>query len=360
MGDRPHLGDRRGGDLAQVAAAAGSGAARRRRARAGAGRRPGGASAARSRAPRRRSPPPRGRRRARRGSPRAARGWRGCWSAGVRSSCEASATKSRCAWIICWVSARAASSSRSIWSRVVASSATSSSDSGIGSRREGSRVAVISRAAAVSEEIGRIARPATATPGQRGHDRAADHAEGEEEPELVQGRPRARRGCARTGRRSAPWSRARSRAAARRRRSGPPRGHVSGTGGPRSGAPRRLQSRRSRRRRRCARRRRRSSNSVDEIVAAGLPVESRALGLRRWRSWLATLSRSWRKSSLTRSVARRPTTSAKATRITRVSPRRDAREAPAHGPAARGDERQARAPRGPAGVQPSPPAARRT
>ena len=83
---------------------------------------------------------------------------------GVRSSCEASATKSRWAWIICWVSERAASSSRSISSSVLASSATSSEDSGIGRRREGSRVVAISRAAAVSEEIGRIARPATASP----------------------------------------------------------------------------------------------------------------------------------------------------------------------------------------------------
>ena len=83
---------------------------------------------------------------------------------GVRSSCEASATKSRCAWIIASVSERAASSSRSICSSVRASSATSSSDSGIGIRRDGSRVVAISRAAVVSEEMGRIARPATASP----------------------------------------------------------------------------------------------------------------------------------------------------------------------------------------------------
>jgi hypothetical protein len=36
--------------------------------------------------------------------------------------------------------------------------------SGIGRRREGSRVVAISRAAAVSDEIGLIARPATRTP----------------------------------------------------------------------------------------------------------------------------------------------------------------------------------------------------
>ena len=47
-----------------------------------------------------------------------------------------------------------------------ASSATSSSVAGIGIRREGSRVVAISRAAAVSDEIGRIARPATASPAE--------------------------------------------------------------------------------------------------------------------------------------------------------------------------------------------------
>ena len=85
---------------------------------------------------------------------------------GVRSSCEASATNSRWACTICWVSDLAASSWRSISSRVVVSSAISSSLLGRGSRREGSRVVAISLAAAVSAAIGLIARPATARPAR--------------------------------------------------------------------------------------------------------------------------------------------------------------------------------------------------
>ena len=54
----------------------------------------------------------------------------------------------------------------SISSSVRASSATSSSVSVSGRRSDGSRVAAILRAAAVSEEIGRIARPATASPAR--------------------------------------------------------------------------------------------------------------------------------------------------------------------------------------------------
>ena len=83
---------------------------------------------------------------------------------GVRSSCDASATNSRCNCIICSVSDRAASSSRSIWSSVRASSPTSSSRSGSGIRCEGSRVVAIERAVLVSVAIGRMARPAMAMP----------------------------------------------------------------------------------------------------------------------------------------------------------------------------------------------------
>ena len=83
---------------------------------------------------------------------------------GVRSSCEASATKSRWACIACSRSVRASSSARSIWSSVAASSPTSSSATGRGTRREGSRVAAISRAAPVRAAIGRIARRATTNP----------------------------------------------------------------------------------------------------------------------------------------------------------------------------------------------------
>ena len=85
---------------------------------------------------------------------------------GVRSSCEASATNSRCACIICSVSERAASSSRSICSRVRASSPTSSSVSGSGMRSEGSRVEAISRAVAVSVGDRPHRAPRDRDPGQ--------------------------------------------------------------------------------------------------------------------------------------------------------------------------------------------------
>ena len=85
---------------------------------------------------------------------------------GVRSSCEASATNSRCFCIAASRSARAASSERSICSRVRASSPTSSSTFGSGMWLEGSPVSAISRAVAVSEEIGRIAAPAIASPAR--------------------------------------------------------------------------------------------------------------------------------------------------------------------------------------------------
>ena len=83
---------------------------------------------------------------------------------GVRSSCEASATNSRWRSNARSRSARASSSASSIPSIVRASSPTSSSAAGTGIRREGSRVAVISRARAVRRAIGRIARSATASP----------------------------------------------------------------------------------------------------------------------------------------------------------------------------------------------------
>ena len=107
---------------------------------------------------------------------------------GVRSSCEASATNSRWACTICSVSERAASSWRSMSSSVRASSATSSSVSGIGIRREGSRVVATSRAAAVSEAIGRIARPATARPASSCEGGAGEDARTEQEPDPVRGR----------------------------------------------------------------------------------------------------------------------------------------------------------------------------
>ncbi len=83
---------------------------------------------------------------------------------GVRSSCDASATKRRWRASIASVSPRAASSSRSIPSSVRASSPTSSSACGWGTLREGSRVRAICSAVAVSSAIGAIARRAIATP----------------------------------------------------------------------------------------------------------------------------------------------------------------------------------------------------
>ena len=85
---------------------------------------------------------------------------------GVRSSCEASATNSRWRRRADSRSERAASSESSICSSVRASSPTSSSARGCGMWLEGSPVSAISRAVAVSEEIGRIARRAIATPAR--------------------------------------------------------------------------------------------------------------------------------------------------------------------------------------------------
>ena len=104
---------------------------RRRRGRAAAGRRRAGSSAARSAGPSRPSPAPR-RRGARAARPAAVRGWRGRWSA----ACAARARRRRrtraAFFIAASRSCRAASSERSICSRVRASSPTSSSTLGSG------------------------------------------------------------------------------------------------------------------------------------------------------------------------------------------------------------------------------------
>ena len=80
---------------------------------------------------------------------------------GVRSSCEASATKSRWRSSVASVSSRAAPSSRSMASKVLARSDTSSLARGLGRVMSGSRVRATSRAARVRPAIGRIARSAT-------------------------------------------------------------------------------------------------------------------------------------------------------------------------------------------------------
>ena len=104
---------------------------------------------------------------------------------GVRSSCEASATKSRWRSSAASLSPRAALSSLSMSSRVWARSDTSSLARGLGSVTSGSRVRATSRAARVSPAIGRMARRATNSPPREGEEGAADHAEGEEQAHLV-------------------------------------------------------------------------------------------------------------------------------------------------------------------------------
>ena len=192
-GDRLDLGHRRGGDLGQVAVDARAGAARvGAREQQQVGDEPAHA--------------PRGAQRRGRGG----RGPRRCgpnasseaWSSsrlasvlvsGVRSSCEASATKSRWACIACSRSVRAASSARSIWSSVAASSPTSSSVTGRGhAAARGRGSTAISRAAPVSD-------------GDRAH-RAPRDDDARERREQRSRRARPRRGRA-TGGRSSPRGR---------------------------------------------------------------------------------------------------------------------------------------------------------
>ncbi len=101
---------------------------------------------------------------------------------GVRSSCEASATNSRWRASDDSVSPRAALSSRSISSSVWARSATSSLASEAGSLTSGSRVRATSLRGA-REAGDRAHRPARdEQPAEEGQQRAAEHAEGEEQP----------------------------------------------------------------------------------------------------------------------------------------------------------------------------------
>ena len=221
--------------------------------------------------------------------------------------------------IICSVSERAASSSRSISSSVRASSATSSSVSGIGMRREGSRVVAISRAAAVSDEIGLIARRAIAI-------RRARRAWFRRAP---RGRGRARSGSIVDVER--PRAHGRTGRTPRGRRRG--RDLLAGDGqsptcaAPRVGGPRS-------RRWPC---RDRVSADVDDLDGASRGgrivepevsfVESRrrpSPGRRRarsgWRCWPPSSAPPRRSLSSSLSTASRPTTSAKTTRMTNVSP----------------------------------------
>ena len=82
----------------------------------------------------------------------------------MRSSCEASATNWRWRASVASVSPRASLSAKSMLSIVIASSDTSSLDSGCGIVSDGSRVRVIARAVSVSRVIGAIARVAVASP----------------------------------------------------------------------------------------------------------------------------------------------------------------------------------------------------
>ena len=104
---------------------------------------------------------------------------------GVRSSCEASATNSRCFCIAASRSVRAASSERSICSRVRASSPTSSSTSGSGMLLRG--VAGVGDLARRRGQRGdRPHRPVgDRQPGEAGEQGAAEDAGGDEQPEAV-------------------------------------------------------------------------------------------------------------------------------------------------------------------------------
>ena len=104
---------------------------------------------------------------------------------GVRSSCEASAMNSRCAWTTCSVSEREASSSRSIWSSVRASSPISSSRSGSGIRCDGSRVEAISRAVGGQRGDRAHGPPGDRHSGEGGEHRAAGDAEREQQPQAA-------------------------------------------------------------------------------------------------------------------------------------------------------------------------------
>ena len=167
-------------DRGEVERRAAAPRARRRRARAAAGRRPGGACAARSAAPTR---PSRAARRASSASSssRLAR----MLVSGVRSSCEASATKSRWRSSVASVSSRAAPSSRSMSSSVLARSDTSSLARGLGSVMSGSRVRATSRAARVRPGDRAHRARATYEAAEEGEQRAAEHAEGEEQADAV-------------------------------------------------------------------------------------------------------------------------------------------------------------------------------
>ena len=107
---------------------------------------------------------------------------------GVRSSCEASATNLRWRASVSSVSPRAALSSPSMSSKVCARSETSSFACGFGKRDV--RVARARHLARGAREPGD--RPHRALgheqPAEEGEQRAADHAEGQEQPHAVHGR----------------------------------------------------------------------------------------------------------------------------------------------------------------------------
>ena len=241
--DRPHLGDGGRCDLREVApraatpvrpasARASSRRSETRRLMRREERRARADHLARPRRPRSRA----------RVAPGAARGWRGCSSA----ACAARATRRRrtraAACIICSVSDRAASSSRSIWSSVRASSPTSSSRLGLGDPVRG--VARGGDHAGGGGQRGDRAHGAAGDrdAGERGEDGAADDAQREEEPQPVD---RASRGSSVL---RAYWT----RSADQTRASGSPVSgdrevayvaHALGVGCPKVGSVRRLRSR---------------------------------------------------------------------------------------------------------------------
>ena len=197
---RRHLGGRVAGDLGEVAAAALADPARRRRGPAAAGRRPAGSSAATSAAPSRPS-----------------RGPRSCSGAAQRSLEQLEVGEDagqRRAQLVRGVGdelalllhRRLALGARRVeGAEHLLEGAGQLADLVVGRRAraccaEGSRVSAISRAVAVSEAIGRIARLAIASPARVASSGAAEHAGGDEQPEAVDRRLDVLDAARRTGR----------------------------------------------------------------------------------------------------------------------------------------------------------------
>ena len=252
---------------------------------------------------------------------------------GVRSSCEASATNSRCFFIAASRSVRAASSERSICSSVRASSPTSSLDLGVG-HVAGGVAGAGDLARGRGQRRDRPHRPAgDRDAGEAGEQGAAEDAGGDEEPEAVDGRVDV------------------GDVAAVLDEPGGGAGFAADAGGrdphlavvgeaERGGRPQRLgagafldqvafgvEDPR------------RGAVGADEVVEFGPAVERRRAAVLKTRLSAASVCAApltWRlKSSRMRLVATWPITAPKTSRIDQGEAGRDRRQAPAHRPAAR-------------------------